>query len=304
MRSETFTCQKANAIDLVDYLESLGYAAVKKSNQDYWYLSPLRDERTASFKVDRNKNIWFDFGAGIGGSLIDFAIRYHQCSVKELLYKLEQEQGMTFPVHQPSRTDQPITDKITIKDIRAIANPVLKQYLQDRNITLSVAKRHCTEIEFEVNHWKQQAIGFKNDLGGYELRNPEFKGSNSPKSVTHIKNNPDRLLVFEGFFDFLSFLCYNRASAPKNYFLATDGESFLILNSLAFFERSRMLMESYQNIDLFLDRDSAGQRTTQLALGWSSKFSDKSELYRAYKDLNDFLVRDQTACHPSPERFE
>ena len=205
MRSETFNCQKAKEIDLVDYLKSLGYSAVKKSNQSFWYLSPFRQEKTASFKVDHRKNLWFDFGTGIGGTIIDFGIRYHRCSVKELLYKLEQEQVAPLILHRPSEEQEKASEKISIRDVRMIADPVFERYLASRNISLTLAGRYCTEIEFEINKRKQRAIGFKNDLGGYELRNPEFKGSNSPKSVTHIKNHPDRLLVFEGFFDFLSF---------------------------------------------------------------------------------------------------
>ncbi len=48
-------------------------------------------------------------------------------------------------------------------------------------------------------------MGFKNNFGGFELRNKYFKGSSSPKEITLISNNsPDRLNVFEGFMDFLS----------------------------------------------------------------------------------------------------
>ena len=50
-------------------------------------------------------------------------------------------------------------------------------------------------------------------------------------------------------------------------------------------------MESYQQIDLFLDRDRAGRETTEKALEWSNKFRDRSELYRDFKDLNDFLIQ-------------
>ena len=35
------------------------------------YLSPLRKERTASFSVSYDKNLWHDFGTGEGGSIID-----------------------------------------------------------------------------------------------------------------------------------------------------------------------------------------------------------------------------------------
>ena len=36
---------------MIDYLSKLGYQPAKIKNNDYWYLSPLREERTPSFKV-------------------------------------------------------------------------------------------------------------------------------------------------------------------------------------------------------------------------------------------------------------
>lgn len=38
-------------IDLVDYLDTLGIRPQKIRNSDYWYLSPLRQEKTPSFKT-------------------------------------------------------------------------------------------------------------------------------------------------------------------------------------------------------------------------------------------------------------
>ena len=62
-------CEQANQIDLVDYLFSIGFSPNKISAENYWFLSPLRDERTASFKVNKTKNIWYDHGIGKGGKL-------------------------------------------------------------------------------------------------------------------------------------------------------------------------------------------------------------------------------------------
>jgi DNA primase len=45
-------CEQANQIDLVDYLHSLGYEPSKIRREDYWYLSPLRNEKEASFKIE------------------------------------------------------------------------------------------------------------------------------------------------------------------------------------------------------------------------------------------------------------
>ena len=75
--------------DIVDYLSSIGFKPAKVTRNDYWYLSPFRDETTPSFKVNRNMNRWYDFGDGKGGNMIDFGILYHKCSVSELFEKNE-----------------------------------------------------------------------------------------------------------------------------------------------------------------------------------------------------------------------
>lgn len=73
-RAKRADLEKLKGIDLVAYLESLGFEPVRVRNNDYWYLSPLRNERTPSFKVNRKLNRWYDFGEGFGGSIIDFGL--------------------------------------------------------------------------------------------------------------------------------------------------------------------------------------------------------------------------------------
>jgi len=94
------SCEQAKEIDIVDYLSSIGFNPTKIKNPDHWYLSPLRDEKTASFKVNRKLNCWFDHGLGQGGNLVDFGILYYNCSVKDFLEKL----GGNLSFHQqPSK---------------------------------------------------------------------------------------------------------------------------------------------------------------------------------------------------------
>src|SRR5690242_10029568 len=81
-------CAEANKVDLVDYLYSLGHTATKVKGNDHCYVSPLRGERTASFKVDRSKNGWFDHGTGKGGTMIDFVLQYFTCDVQAALQEL------------------------------------------------------------------------------------------------------------------------------------------------------------------------------------------------------------------------
>src|SRR6478735_9663934 len=74
--------------DIVDYLATLGFKPSKISRNDYWFISPFRDEKTASFKVNRALNRWYDFGEGRGGNLIDFGILYFNCTVSDFLKQL------------------------------------------------------------------------------------------------------------------------------------------------------------------------------------------------------------------------
>lgn len=273
------SCEQAKQIDMVDYLASLGYNPSKIKNDDYWYCSPLREERTASFKINRKQNVWYDHGTGQGGNLVDFGVLYHNCSVKELLEKLDG--NLSF--HQLVKQDLSVNESpIKILSERTIVSLSLLRYLKQRRIAESIAKKYCSEITFAVNRKVNAAIGFRNDEGGFELRNQWFKGSCSPKAITTIDNGNKELAVFEGFFNFLSYQSINQ----NQQFSASN---FLILNSTSFFEKSRPLMERYDAVHLFLDRDKTGQRFTQMALSWSKKFKDESAIYNGYNDLNEWM---------------
>ena len=52
------------------------------------YLSLLREERTPSFSVSYDKNLWHDFGTGEGGSIIDLVARMEGCSEIEAARRL------------------------------------------------------------------------------------------------------------------------------------------------------------------------------------------------------------------------
>ncbi len=57
MANHFLSFQEVKQIDIVKYLETLGYHRQKIRNNDYWYLSPLREEKEASFKVNRKLNV-------------------------------------------------------------------------------------------------------------------------------------------------------------------------------------------------------------------------------------------------------
>jgi len=297
VKNETFTCERARQIDLVEYLATLGHHPTKMYNNDYWYISPLRNEKTASFKINKKMNVWYDHGTGKGGNLIDFGKVYYGCTVGQLLKKLASEPLPTFssqqqPAGEKEETEDP-HQRIMITAEREITDPALREYLGQRKIPLVIANRYCSEVDFELYGKKHTAIGFKNDRGGYELRNSYFKASTSPKDITTIRNGAEKISVFEGFFDFLSFQTTLLSDRDLVRRLPKLHGDFLILNSLSFLEKSRELMEKHDRIALYLDRDERGIQKTERALLWSEKYVDESIMYREFKDLNESLISER-----------
>ena len=62
-------------IGIRQFLARRGIQPKYECNGYGMYLSPLREERTPSFKVDYVRNLWYDFGLGEGGTLLTLVMR-------------------------------------------------------------------------------------------------------------------------------------------------------------------------------------------------------------------------------------
>lgn len=82
--------KKIKQIKLQDFLASIGCKAVKQYGVNLMYLSPLRTEKHASFKVNTEINQWYDFGIGRGGNIIALAeLLYNSSDVSYLIHQIE-----------------------------------------------------------------------------------------------------------------------------------------------------------------------------------------------------------------------
>jgi TusA-related sulfurtransferase len=88
LRDNTMTIAEAKTMDLIAYLACLGFNPSKVRGDDFWFLSPLRQENTPSFKINQKLNCWYDHGIGKGGTIIEFGLLYYDCSIPELLQNL------------------------------------------------------------------------------------------------------------------------------------------------------------------------------------------------------------------------
>lgn len=271
------TLDDIKKISIREYLGQIGICSTKENVRYGMYHSPFREDRDASLKVDYNQNLWIDYGTGEGGSIIDLVSRIEKCSIGEAVKKLDDK---SFSFHGNNFVPSKQESAIRIEKIQPLDNLALVAYLKERGINLSIAQAHCSEVHYYVGDKSYFAVGFRNDAGGWELRNRYFKGSSSPKNITTINNGSDAVMVFEGFIDFLSYLSLKQNASP-----AIDSA---ILNSLANLPKAIPFLQTHQTIHAFLDNDEAGKRAVQCLSPVCKEVIDQSVFYRNHKDLNDY----------------
>lgn len=90
---------EAKRIRIEEYLHTLGYNPVRRQGDSLWYKSPFRDEQEPSFKVNMERNLWYDFGAGRGGNIIALARElYASDSLPYLLERIAEQAPSVRPV--------------------------------------------------------------------------------------------------------------------------------------------------------------------------------------------------------------
>ena len=285
-------------IPIREYLARRGILPRYERNGYGMYLSPLREERTPSFKVNYQKDLWYDFGIGEGGTLLTLVMRLERCDSREAVRRLQNGEkrnagsvslspgvgerpaaGGPLPVLRPAAVPA-----IRILSDASLRHPALVGYLASRGIVPGIAAAYCREVRYQVRSRCFFAIGFRNDCGGWELRSERFKGSSSPKHITTFDNRSDTVIAFEGFMDFLAYLSLKH---PER--LRIDAA---VLNSVVNLPKAIPFLSRHPVIHAFFDNDETGRRTlAELTRRCPrSQVIDHAHLYRDYKDLNDFWI--------------
>ena len=268
-------------IPIADFLNAMGIHPTKQKGNALWYSAPYRMERRPSFKVDINRNVWFDFGIGKGGDIFDLAGEFIG-SEDFLLRAAFIARNGAYPlpiIEHPQRNEEkePIFEDIWV---RPLQDSKLLGYLRERGIFADTVITNCEEVRYRVHGKRYYAIGFRNEAGGLELRNRFFKGCIPPKDISLKRNGSDVCSVFEGFMDYLS--------AMQMGIIASD---WLVLNSVSNVEKALKVLGVYRRIECYLDNDDAGRRTLEkLRADFGEKVIDRSSLYADHKDLNEFLL--------------
>ena len=277
------------------------------------YFSPFRDERTPSFHIDEAKNTWYDYGTSEGGNLFDFVCKFVNITRGEVYDWLASFRHMV-PESEykaliaPMLERKPHSSRIVIDSAsHHFTRRKLVEYAADRAVSKEVLEKYCEEIVYHVDSApdrKFYAIGFMNNSGGYVLRSSISKRCSSSDITTLGSDGEmtqdatcDKVLVFEGFMDFLSWITDVKQQTPQY--------DCCILNSVSNIARALPWIMEHRNIAAFMDNDDAGRETLQKIMDSASEGAhdvcvyDMSRLYEGYNDLNEKLSDELTSNQSS-----
>lgn len=276
------TIEEIRDMPVTDFLHKLGEKPVRQRGNEVWYHAPYRSDKTPSFCVNTKKNIWNDFGTGMGGDIFTLAGLMINSNdfMTQAKYIGEVTDNPIECSKPPKYEPEPIVPQFTDVEVKALGHPALLAYLRERGIPSDIATENCVEIHYRLHDKQYFAIGFSNENGGYEIRNKFFKGSIPPKAVSLIRNGSATVNVYEGFMDYLSGLTLGYGRTEDN----------LVLNSVANREKAYRHLDGYDQIKCWLDNDDAGKKCHEaLHKRYGEKVKDFSVVFRPCKDVNEYL---------------
>ena len=282
-------CAQAKEIKIEDFFKSRNIIPdnTRLAGSVLIYKAPYRNETKGSLEVNTNKNLWYDHGTGYGGNIIDLVMKMENTDLRGSLEFLASKIIKPFSFYK--QKTQPTQHRQTkIISIKQLTSHDLIKYVTERKISTHIAIKYLREITYKIwisknNEYKTyRALGFKNNTGGYELRNKYFQGCTSKYFTIIPGERHNQINIFEGFFDFLSSIVLSNSNKLKF--------DALVLNSVALKEKSKDIVNDYERLNLFLDNDKAGEEAVKYFYAIHKNAHDYSKiLYPKHNDLNDYL---------------
>lgn len=273
---------------ITSYLHSLGIEPVNAAKGQLLYCSPLTGERSPSFFVHPQKNVFTCFSSGEKGDVIRLVTLIEKLAFKAVLERLStfdctkavsfSFSGLNASNEQPQGSEQ----KPMLIEERPLSHQALIRYVVSRGIPQELGKRYLCEVHYRNRNREYFAVGIKTDKDSYALRSQSFKGWIGEAGIRTIPvSGSNSVDVFEGFFDFLSALTFNRSFRPER--------TTIILNSTTNLKQALPTLQDADSVNCYLDNDDGGQSTVAKLRTLCCRVVDCSGIYNGYNDFNDMI---------------
>ncbi|MET0016633.1 DUF3991 domain-containing protein [Oscillibacter sp.] len=277
--------QRANSVDLVDFLERQGEKLVRSGHEWRW-------KRYDSVTVRGNE--WFRHSRKEGGHAIDFVQEFYDMSFPEAVqWLLGGESGVEW--NQTGKNAPTPEKEFALPDanpdMRRVFAYLIKQRFIDREVLSRFA--HAKLIYEDKQYHNAVFVGLDENgiarhahkRGTYTQGEP-YKGNtegSDPRYSFHWIGKSDRLYVFEAPVDMLSFITLHPKDWMNHSYVTLDGVSeHAMLRQLE-------LHPNLKKVILCLDHDEAGIEATGRLRGILAErgYMDTEVLQSVWKDWNE-----------------
>ena len=115
--------RRADIVDLVSE-----YVTLKKGGRNFLGLCPFHKEKTPSFTVNRDKQIFYCFGCGEGGNVLTFLMKMNNVSFPEAVRHLAGKTGVVIPERILTREEK---ERSSVRDEIVRINQMAAKYFSD-----------------------------------------------------------------------------------------------------------------------------------------------------------------------------
>lgn len=131
-----------NSVDIVEFIGQ--FTDLEQRGNEYWGLSPLKDEKTPSFSVNPEKQCFCDFSSGKSGGVVQFIEEYYKCSTYKAIRKLEEYVGSS--------------GKQVLKSSRLAALNVCRKFRKKTDTTRNVELKILPERVMDKYEWSEEKL--------------------------------------------------------------------------------------------------------------------------------------------------
>lgn len=194
MFSEDIISRVRDSIDIVDLIS--GYVSLRKTGKNHLGLCPFHSEKTPSFNVNPEKQLFHCFGCGVGGDAFKFLELQEGMNFPEAVKQLAARGGIPLPAESVSRKEDQRTEDerkalLTItadaagwfrKELEGPAGGAARAYLNKRGVTDRIVQEFALgyarpEWDGLLRHLRQKGYAFgQMEKAGLIVKRSEGEG--------------------------------------------------------------------------------------------------------------------------------
>ncbi len=146
--------------DIVDVISQ--YVVLKRSGRNYFGLCPFHNEKSPSFSVSPDKQIFHCFGCGVGGNVFHFISKVENVNFVESVQILAERAGINLPALGSYEDEKVAKLKAKVYDVNQFAAEFYHQNLYKP--TSKTGQEYIKKRKLDNNTLKSFMIGFSGEF--------------------------------------------------------------------------------------------------------------------------------------------